>query len=57
MNVFEFYEELIILELNGYLWKVYMILMFNLEDIYVICIYELKIIENYFEIIIICFVI
>lgn len=55
MNAPEFYEESITSELNGYSWKVYMILMFNSEDTHVTCIYELKIIENHSEIIIICF--
>lgn len=55
MNAPEFYEESITSELNGYSWKVYMILMFNSEHIHVTCIYELKIIENHSEIIIICF--
>lgn len=56
MNAPEFYEKSITSELNGYSWKVYMILMFNSEHIHVTCIYELKIIENHSEIIIIrCF--
>lgn len=53
MNAPEFYEKSITSELNGYSWKVYMILMFNLEHIHATCIYELRIIENHSEIIII----
>lgn len=55
MNAPEFYEESITSELNGYLWKVYMILMFNSEHTHMLHVYELQIIENHSEIIIICF--